>query len=96
MVKLEGDFASENSSYFAGNFEPGRSDYYEGMIIPQNAGELKGKLVFEFEDETGEKHRVEKEFTTYAQEMQMMFPEDMPGMGPCMEKPGMGMEPGTG
>jgi hypothetical protein len=96
MVRLEGEFGGEGNSYFAGNFEPGRSDYYEGMIIPQNPGELKGKLVFEFEDETGEQHRVEKEFTVYVQEMQMMFPEDMPGMRPGMDKPGMGMEPGGG
>ena len=96
MVRLEGEFGGEGNSYFAGNFEPGRSDYYEGMIIPQNPGELKVKLVFEFEDETGEQHRVEKEFTAYVQEMQMMFPEDMPGMRPGMDKPGMGMEPGGG
>jgi hypothetical protein len=93
MVKLEGEFGGENSSYFAGNFEPGRSDYFEGMIIPEKPGELKCKLVFEFEDETGEQHRVEKEFTVHAMEMQPMDPMEFEkGTRPDMMRPGMGME----
>ena len=93
MVKLEESLAVMATAILPATLS-GRSDYFEGMIIPQNPGELKGKLVFEFEDETGEQHRVEKEFTAYVQEMQMMFPEDMPGMRPGMDKPEMGMEPG--
>ncbi len=62
MVKLEGDFDTDVSNYFVGNFEASRSDMFSAKITPIQAGELKGKLIFEFEDESGNKDRVVKEF----------------------------------
>ena len=68
MVKLEGDFQTENGNYYLGNFESGGSDSYEGTIIPQATGEVKGALVFSYEDSRGETVEVRKEFALNVQE----------------------------
>lgn len=80
MVKLEGDFQTENGQYFVGNFESGSSEYFEGYVIPSQAGELKGALVFSFEDSTGQMQEIRKEFTLNVMEMapQPEFPEVPP------------------
>lgn len=80
MVKLEGDFQTENGQYFVGNFESGSSEYFEGYVIPNQAGELKGALVFSFEDSTGQMQEMRKEFTLNVMEMapQPEFPEEPP------------------
>ncbi len=82
MVKLEGDFQTEYGSYYIGNFEMGSSDYFEGMIIPQEPGELTGFLVFSYEDSSGENVEIREEFTLNVMEPMPMeeFPEDMPPM----------------
>ena len=82
MVKLEGDFQTENGSYYIGNFETGRSEYFEGMIIPMEQGELSGTLVFTYEDSSGENIEVREDFTLNVMEPMPMdeFPEDMPPM----------------
>lgn len=82
MVKLEGDFQTENGSYYVGNFEIGRSDYFEGMVIPMAPGELTGALVFTYEDSAGETVEVRREFTMNVMEAIPMedFPQDMPLM----------------
>ena len=80
MVKLEGDFQTENGSYYVGNFEIGRSDYFEGMIIPTSPGEVTGALVFTYEDSAGEPIEVRREFTINVMESMPIgdFPQDMP------------------
>ena len=58
MVTTEGKgFTTESPRYFIGNFTPGQSDHYNTMIIPEEAGELKGEIVFTFEDSAGNEHR---------------------------------------
>jgi hypothetical protein len=42
MVSTEGNFQILGTSYYVGNFEPGRSDYYDVTIIPNEPGEVKG------------------------------------------------------
>jgi hypothetical protein len=69
MVKLEGDFQTENGQYFVGNFESGSSEFFEGYVIPYQAGELSGALVFSFEDSTGQMQEIRKEFTLNVMEM---------------------------
>ncbi len=98
MVKAEGDFGGENNSYFAGNVEPGRSDYYEGMIVPQNPGKLDGKIVFSYEDEAGNEHKVEKEFTLNVSDMQQqnMDPGQMERNMQGMMPPEMEQKSGPG
>ncbi len=63
MVKIEGNFDTDVSNYFVGNFEASRSDMFSCKITPMEAGEVKGKLIFEFEDESGNKDKKVKEFT---------------------------------
>ncbi|MCK9444008.1 MAG: hypothetical protein M0Q14_05735 [Tissierellaceae bacterium] len=78
MVKLEGDFQTENGSYYVGNFTSGSSEYFEGMVIPDMPGELIGAVLFTYEDSTGQMQEIRKEFTMDVMEMPPMeeFPED--------------------
>lgn len=62
MVKLEGDFKSPHGQYYVGNFNSGSTDRFDGYIIPEKAGTLKGKLVFSYEDSAGEINNIEKPF----------------------------------
>jgi hypothetical protein len=93
MIKAEGDFDTKESNYFVGNFEMGRSDYYEAPVTPLMPGELHGVLVFTFEDAAGQSHRIEREFTINAMESMPVMNPDFPGGGmmPGMngEFPGM-------
>ena len=83
MVKTEGDFQQQNPGYFAGNFEPGRSDSFDGSVTPGKAGPVKGAVVFTFEDAAGKQTVIRKEFSMNVAEMQQppMNPEGMPGKG---------------
>lgn len=69
MVKLEGDFRVEGSSYFVGNFEPGKTDSFDGMVIPSEVGPCKGSVVFSFEDADGKPQEVRKELSFNVAEM---------------------------
>lgn len=82
MVKLEGDFQTEDGSYYIGNFESGSSEFFEGTIIPSAPGLLQGAVVFTFEDSTGEEQEIRKDFTMNVVDMPPMddFPDDMPPM----------------
>lgn len=66
FVKLEGDFRSQDSSYFVGNFDSGNSEYFMASVIPEEEGEIVGKIVFTFEDALGNPSTVEKEFSFFA------------------------------
>ncbi len=85
MVKLEGDFQTENGQYYVGNFNSGSSEYFEGYVIPSNPGELSGDIVFTFEDSTGQMQEVRKPFTLNVMDM-MPMPE-YPGGEPPIEEP---------
>ena len=63
MVKLEGDFQTENGSYYVGNFPSGSSEYFEGMVVPNQPGQLTGDVVFTYEDSTGQEQEIRKSFT---------------------------------
>lgn len=79
MIKLEGDFQTENGSYFLGNFETGNSEFFEGNVIPSQPGEISGNVVFSYEDSSGEQVEIRKEFKLNVVEMPPMepMPEDM-------------------
>ncbi len=62
MVKLEGP-ESSGSSYFVGNFEAGRSEYYSAEAIPTEEGTFEGKLVYTFEDALGNVSTHEEPFS---------------------------------
>ncbi len=76
MVKLEGDFQTENSTYYIGNFNPGTSEYFDGTVIPNMPGELIGDLVFTFEDSMGLVQEERRSFTLNVSDMvDEEFPE---------------------
>lgn len=79
MVKIEGDFQTENGQYYVGNFQSGNSEYFEGYVIPSDVGELTGEVVFTYEDSTGQNQEIRKDFTLNVMEMMMPeFPDGMP------------------
>ena len=80
MVKLEGDFQTENGSYYVGNFDSGGSEYFEGTVIPNAPGELTGAVVFTYEDSTGQPQELRKEFTLNVTDMPPA--EEFPGEFP--------------
>ena len=90
MVKLEGDFQTENGQYYVGNFNSGSSEYFEGYVIPSQPGELTGDIVFTFEDSTGQMQEMRKPFTLNVMDMMPMpeFPEGEPPIEEPM--PGQG------
>jgi len=86
MIKVEGDFEEAKPSYFVGNFESGRSDYFDVMLTIYTPGEISGKVVFTFEDSAGNPSEIVKDFVLNVIEMPM--PPDMgDGMYPGMEPP---------
>lgn len=80
MVKLEGNFQTENGSYYIGNFDNGSSEYYEGMVIPNEPGQLEGEVVFTYEDSTGEPQELRREFSLNIMDAPPM--EEFPGEFP--------------
>jgi len=87
MVRLEGNFQTENGQYYVGNFNSGSSDYFEGYVIPSEPGQLQGEIVFTFEDSTGQMKEERKPFSLNVMDMEPM--PDFP-MEPPMEDPGVG------
>lgn len=94
MVSVEGDFEGQGLSYYVGNFEPGRTDFFDVQFTPMIPGQQKGAVLFAFEDANGKKTEVRKEFELNVMEMQMGpdfgdggFPIDG-GFDPGMDMPG--------
>ncbi len=85
LVKLEGNFRVEGTSYYVGNFEPGKTDSFDGAVTPEAAGPVQGFLVFSYEDADGKKQEVKKEIAFNALEMPVEPPHDVEGMIPPQE-----------
>lgn len=80
MIKTQGNFSTQNSNYYVGNFEPGKTDSYDVGVTPEQEGLLNGEIIFSFENAVGEPYEVIKEFEINAIEMPME-PMPEPGMG---------------
>lgn len=86
MVEFEGEgLVVDTPTYYKGNFPSGTTDSYSANITPQDAKASKGKLIFSYEDTTGEKHVIEKTFNIKVNEMNPMdmgefeqFPQEPP------------------
>lgn len=95
MVSIEGDFQGQGLNYYVGNFEPGRSDYFDVSFTPMNPGMQKGNVLFSFEDANGKVSEIRKEFELNVMEMTMPDqaydesgnPIDMGGGMPGMDMP---------
>lgn len=62
IVKAEGNFGGDQLSFFVGNFAAGGSDFFEVSIFPNEIGELKGSIVFLFEDDMGRQNEIRENF----------------------------------
>ncbi len=72
MVKFDAEGLQTNEgSYFVGNFDAGRSEYYSAQVTAMEPGTYEGKLVYSFEDALGTISTLEKPFTVSVIEMQM-------------------------
>lgn len=91
LVKLEGNFKVEGTSYFVGNFEPGKTDSFDGAVTPEAAGPVKGFVIFSYEDAEGNPQEVKKEITLNATEMPA--PPPMPGDGSMPQEGGKKFPP---
>lgn len=68
-VTLTADNATvNNGTYYIGNFNSGGQDVYEGSIMPNEPGEIKGKLKFTYEDSTGEVKEKEEDINITVEE----------------------------
>ncbi len=84
-ASVEGDYTPAQSINYIGNLEAGNSDYYDIQVIPSKEGENVGILVLTFEDSSGKKIEVKKDFIGYA-----MIPSEEPIYDdPGMYDPGM-------
>ena len=68
IVKLEGVETSEGS-YFVGNFESGKSEYFSAQGFAYEVGTYEGKLIYSFEDALGTISTLEQPFTYNVMEM---------------------------
>jgi len=75
MVKLEGVETNEGS-YFVGNFEAGKSEYFSAQAFAYELGSFEGKLVYTFEDALGTVSTLEKPFSYTVMEMPVVDPGD--------------------
>ncbi|WXR60567.1 CARDB domain-containing protein [Peptostreptococcaceae bacterium AGR-M142] len=66
-IKTEGEgFRVEDGSTFEGKFEEGQDDDYSVTIVPEKEGEITGNIIFEYEDDIGNKLETKKPFTLTA------------------------------
>lgn len=68
IVKMEGVQTSEGS-YFVGNFESGKSEYFSAQAFAYEIGTFEGKLIYSFEDALGSISTLEQPFTYNVVEM---------------------------
>lgn len=84
MVEFESkdDISVDTPTYYKGNFPSGSTDNFSANITPNSPDAKKGKLVFTYEDTTGETHTMEKEFEIKVTEMPMTSEDGMENMPP--------------
>ncbi|HHU77233.1 MAG TPA: hypothetical protein GXZ24_10175 [Firmicutes bacterium] len=62
IVMMEGPFRKEQASYFVGNLGIGMSDYYQGIIYPEEEGLLEGELIFSYIDNNNQEVQLREPF----------------------------------
>jgi hypothetical protein len=82
-VVAEGNFdTTESTSYYAGNMASGANDRYNFSFTPREEGSLDGKVIFTYDDPSGNQQTLEKEFSFQVmpqmQPDEEFFPGDMP------------------
>ena len=79
MIKVTGDFTVVGDTHYIGNFQPGSTENFSTNIIPNEPGEVNGKLVITYEDSTGQPHEMTHDFTGMAMDGGMEEDPDMMG-----------------
>ena len=90
---MEGAFRKEQASYFVGNLGIGMSDYYQGIIYPEQEGTLEGELIFSYLDNNNREVQVVEPFQLEVMPMMEREPFPEGEMPPGAKGPG---EPGEG
>ncbi|PKM90887.1 MAG: hypothetical protein CVU87_00705 [Firmicutes bacterium HGW-Firmicutes-12] len=81
MVRLDGEFQKENSTYYVGNLDMGYNDFFQAMLIPEKEGALDGKVVFSYIDNNNKDIEVEHPFSIDIQSMPVAMPGSEGEMG---------------
>ncbi len=70
IATVAGDIKAVQETSYIGNIQAGNSDYYDIEVIPLNEGKNNGTLTLTYEDSSGKKNSVSKEFDfmAYAEE----------------------------
>ncbi|MDR1062258.1 MAG: hypothetical protein LBL83_13860 [Clostridiales bacterium] len=89
MVSTAGPFSAQAQSYYAGNMLSGATDFYDGSVVPESAGEQMGAVVVTYEDAAGKTYEERKEFPISVMDSSDM---DFGGMGgdAALDSGGMG------
>ncbi|MEN6327864.1 MAG: hypothetical protein ABFD18_16865 [Syntrophomonas sp.] len=80
MIRTEGNFKVKDGNVYIGNLESGKSDYYDISITPEKEGKIKGKIIFDYDNDIGKHYKFEKTF-----ECQVMKAQAPPMSGPPMD-----------
>lgn len=67
-VTVEGDYTAKNETNYIGNIDAGKGSFSEVEVVANTPGDAKGRLVFSFEDSSGNVIRTEKEFGGFVYE----------------------------
>ncbi|MDD2483666.1 MAG: CARDB domain-containing protein [Eubacteriales bacterium] len=83
-VSVEGDFDTfSTTTEYVGNMAAGESETYDFALVPRAVGPMSGKVIFTYEDASGDEQTLEKEFVFEVMEMipyeEEPLPEDMEG-----------------
>jgi len=71
-IRITGDFDTQNSDSYYGNFESGNNEYYEGTIIPNASGKQNGQLIISYDEPNGERKEDIREISLSVAEIQPM------------------------
>lgn len=94
-VAVEGDFSLADGDTYIGNLTAGYNDSFDGGLVSNGEGELKGTLVLKYEDSQGTEKEERTEFTVNVAPMDMGV---IGGIGGGMIDPetGFPIDPETG
>lgn len=77
MVKINGKHMKfDVPSSYKGNFSPGSSEQFTVSVTPEKAGKNKFEIEFSYEDSTGKKESIKREYAFDVQESSPMEPLD--------------------
>lgn len=81
MIHIEGEgFTVQENKMFIGSFEKGATENYSPTIVADAPGSFIGNMIIDYEEATGERKQIKKEFTLEVSEETM--PEDQPMQDP--------------